>query len=148
MSHHTDLSDAALKIFLAELRVAILRNGQVFFPRLDQQVRRVWVQGYITERDGDDIVDIDDGTEVMSLDVENLLRERPGVGEALQAGRYVSCVCKLEVHCELGGEAVLDLRAESVCTLDAPGDQLAEPYWWLEVAEAQQLRRSEGAGSR
>ncbi len=81
--------------------------------RLRQQLRRVWIQGYVTVRDGDDVVDVDDGTAVMSLDVGDLLRGNLEVGAMLQAGRYVSCVCSLrEEHL---GHVLCGLRGGYFC---------------------------------
>mmetsp|Transcript_61125 Transcript_61125/g.134406 ORF Transcript_61125/g.134406 Transcript_61125/m.134406 type:complete len:157 (+) Transcript_61125:61-531(+) len=129
--------DAALKILLAELRhTSVDVEGRVVCTLLRQRLRRVWIQGFVVCRDGDDIVDVDDGSDVMSLDVGSLLAAEPGADARLQAGRYISCVCTLDAH----PQGMLDLRMESVCELDATGDALAEPFWWLEVAEAHRLR--------
>eukprot|EP00440_Ansanella_granifera_P029196 gb/GFBE01031711.1/.p1 GENE.gb/GFBE01031711.1/~~gb/GFBE01031711.1/.p1 ORF type:complete len:174 (+),score=30.24 gb/GFBE01031711.1/:1-522(+) len=129
---------AAMKILLAELRrTGLDQEGHVVCTKLRQRLSRVWLQGFVLCRDGDDVVDLDDGSAVMSLDVGDIVAASPeGASAALQAGRYVSCVCALEAH--QGG--ILDLRVESVCALDGPGDALAEPFWWLEVAEAHKLR--------
>eukprot|EP00931_Biecheleriopsis_adriatica_P013819 TRINITY_DN115331_c0_g1_i1.p1 TRINITY_DN115331_c0_g1~~TRINITY_DN115331_c0_g1_i1.p1 ORF type:complete len:161 (-),score=39.93 TRINITY_DN115331_c0_g1_i1:27-509(-) len=129
---------AAMKILLAELRhTGIDAEGHVVCTKLRQRLRRVWLQGYVLCRDGDDVVDLDDGSAVMSLDVGDLIASSPEfVSPVLQAGRYISCVCSLEVH----PEGILDLRMESACAVDGPGDSLAEPFWWLEVAESHRLR--------
>uniref|UniRef100_A0A6T0TQ63 Uncharacterized protein n=1 Tax=Alexandrium monilatum TaxID=311494 RepID=A0A6T0TQ63_9DINO len=125
--------DPALKIFLAELRYTGQdHDGQLVVTPSRFRLRRVWIQGYVVCRDGDDVVDIDDGSDVVSFDVAALLQASPEVDGALQAGRYVSCVCELEMH----PEGALDLHVESVCALDSSGDALSEPFWWLEVAEA------------
>ncbi|CAE8643593.1 unnamed protein product [Polarella glacialis] len=131
--------EAAMKILLAELRhIGLDSEGRVVCTSLKQRLERVWLQGYVLCRDGDDVVDLDDGSAVMSLDVGDLVASSPDIaGSALQAGRYISCVCALEVH----PEGILDLRAESAFALDAPGDAMVEPFWWLEVAESHRLRR-------
>mmetsp|Transcript_5179 Transcript_5179/g.10530 ORF Transcript_5179/g.10530 Transcript_5179/m.10530 type:complete len:168 (-) Transcript_5179:88-591(-) len=132
----SDAGEPALKLFLAELRyTGEDRNGQVVITPSRFRLKRVWIQGYVVCRDGDDVVDIDDGSDVMSFDVADLLQRNPEVNDTLQAGRYVSCVCELEMH--PGG--VPDLHMESVCALDGAGDALAEPFWWLEVAEAHSI---------
>lgn len=137
MRHVQPCADAALKIFLAELRHASLDyDGHVVCTRLRQRLRRIWIQGYILCRDGDDVVDVDDGSAVMSLDIVDLLQADPAASSVMQAGRYVSCVCALEAH----PEGMLDILVESACGLDGAGDALAEPSWWLEVAEAHLLR--------
>merc|ERR1712216_1004334 len=119
------------KIFLAELRcTSVDPSGRVISTRLEQRLRRVWIQGYVVCRDGDDVVDIDDGSDVMSLDVGDLLINIPEASAVLQTGCYVSCVCAVEAP-----EGMLDLRVESVSNLGDSVDALAEPFWWLEVAE-------------
>mmetsp|Transcript_23408 Transcript_23408/g.47439 ORF Transcript_23408/g.47439 Transcript_23408/m.47439 type:complete len:155 (-) Transcript_23408:118-582(-) len=129
-------SEAALKIFLRELRyISKDHSGQLVITPSHFHLKRVWIQGYVICRDGDDVVDIDDGSDVMSFDVADLLQQNPEVDDALQAGRYVSCVSTLEML----SEDTPDLRMESVCALDGDGDALAEPFWWLEVAEAHSI---------
>mmetsp|Transcript_106153 Transcript_106153/g.282489 ORF Transcript_106153/g.282489 Transcript_106153/m.282489 type:complete len:160 (-) Transcript_106153:83-562(-) len=139
-------SDAALKIFLGELRyIGRDQSGQLVITPSRFRLKRVWIQGYVVCRDGDDVVDIDDGSDVMSFDVSALLQQNPEVNESLQAGRYVSCVSALEIC-----EDTPDLCMESVCALDGEGDALAEPFWWLEVAEAHavwSLLRQSASGS-
>eukprot|EP00438_Fugacium_kawagutii_P017357 Skav201537 [mRNA] locus=scaffold1616:109695:110695:+ [translate_table: standard] len=73
----------------------------------------------------------------MSLDVAEIVASNPEASAALQAGRYISCVCSVEFHPQ---EHILGLRVESACPLDDPGDALAEPFWFLEVAESHKLR--------
>eukprot|EP00930_Biecheleria_cincta_P012520 TRINITY_DN11644_c0_g3_i1.p1 TRINITY_DN11644_c0_g3~~TRINITY_DN11644_c0_g3_i1.p1 ORF type:complete len:175 (-),score=37.48 TRINITY_DN11644_c0_g3_i1:42-500(-) len=132
--------EPAMKILLAELMVSgVNSQGRVVWTKLKQPLRRVWLQGYVLCRDGDDVVDLDDGSAVMSLDVGSFVAENPEVAASvLQAGRYISCICTLEVH----QQGILDLRTESVCAVDGQGDALAEPFWWLEVAESHKLRAS------
>mmetsp|Transcript_72236 Transcript_72236/g.200262 ORF Transcript_72236/g.200262 Transcript_72236/m.200262 type:complete len:118 (+) Transcript_72236:690-1043(+) len=112
--------------------MALDNCGELHCARLGQSLRRIWVQGYVVLRDGDDVIDLDDGSAVTSLDIGEVLRLRPEIGETLQLGRYISCICLVDYH---EAEGLLELRVESACALDAPGDALSEPHWWLEVAE-------------
>ncbi|CAE7320699.1 unnamed protein product [Symbiodinium pilosum] len=85
--------DMAMKILLAELQCTTVDGqGHVVCTKLHQRLKRVWLQGYILCRDGDDVADLDDGSAVMSLDVGGLIASSPDASAALQAGRYVSCV--------------------------------------------------------
>eukprot|EP00434_Breviolum_minutum_P032574 symbB.v1.2.028809.t1/scaffold3088.1/size63905/9 len=79
----------------------------------------------------------------MSLDVAEIVACNPEASATLQAGRYISCVCSVEFHAQ---ESILDLRVESACPLDHPGDSLAEPFWFLEVAESHKLRELSAHG--
>eukprot|EP00418_Pyrodinium_bahamense_P066060 CAMPEP_0179093746 /NCGR_PEP_ID=MMETSP0796-20121207/42952_1 /TAXON_ID=73915 /ORGANISM="Pyrodinium bahamense, Strain pbaha01" /LENGTH=1034 /DNA_ID=CAMNT_0020791393 /DNA_START=88 /DNA_END=3190 /DNA_ORIENTATION=+ len=133
---HESGCEAALKLFLAELQYTdVDQDGHVVFTPSRFRLRRVWIQGYVVCRDGDDVVDIDDGSDVMSFDIGALLLANPAVNDTLQSGRYVSCVSTLEMH----PQGVLDLCMESVCEVDGKTDALAEPFWWLEVAEAHRI---------
>eukprot|EP00435_Cladocopium_sp_Y103_P075420 s94_g57.t1 len=128
----------AMKLFLAELRqIAFDSEGHLVCTKLQQRLKHVWLQGYVLCRDGDDVIDLDDGSAVMSLDVARIVACNQDASAALQAGRYISCVCSVEFHPQ---EGILDLRVESACPLDDPGDALAEPFWFLEVAESHKLR--------
>ncbi|CAJ1329144.1 unnamed protein product [Effrenium voratum] len=61
------VSGAAMKILLAELRqTGIDAEGFLICTALRQRLKRVWLQGYVLCRDGDDVVDLDDGSAVMS----------------------------------------------------------------------------------
>ncbi|CAK0878626.1 unnamed protein product [Prorocentrum cordatum] len=147
--------DAALKVFLGELRwLDCDAQGRTVWARLPRRPSRVWVQGHVVCRDGDDVVDLDDGSAVMSLswvaqsstrslDVGDLLTAQPAAGGCLQVGRYVSCICAVEALPE--GLWGVDLRVESAREVGGPGGALSEPAWWLEVAEAH--RRLEAAAS-
>mmetsp|Transcript_29505 Transcript_29505/g.83160 ORF Transcript_29505/g.83160 Transcript_29505/m.83160 type:complete len:158 (-) Transcript_29505:11-484(-) len=128
----------ALKVFLAELSyIGHDHEGRFVCTRMRRRLQRIWIQGYVICRD-DDVVDVDDGSAVMSLDVGSFLIANPEFGSVLSTGRYVSCVCTVEVH----PPGIVDLCVESVCDLDAASDALAEPFWWLEVAEAHRLMES------
>ncbi|CAK0878623.1 unnamed protein product [Prorocentrum cordatum] len=138
--------DAALKVFLGELRwLDCDAQGRTVWARLPRRPSRVWVQGHVVCRDGDDVVDLDDGSAVItrSLDVGDLLTAQPAAGGCLQVGRYVSCICAVEALPE--GLWGVDLRVESAREVGGPGGALSEPAWWLEVAEAH--RRLEAAAS-
>ncbi|CAE7454713.1 unnamed protein product [Symbiodinium natans] len=131
-----DLRDVsvAMKILLAELQcMSVDAQGRVVCTKLHQKLKHVWLQGYILCRDGDDVVDLGDGSAVMSLDVGGLIASNPDANAVLQAGRYVSCVCAVEFHPE---EGLLDLHVDSASPLDDPGDSLAEPSWFLEACLA------------
>ncbi|CAK0878625.1 unnamed protein product [Prorocentrum cordatum] len=126
--------DAALKVFLGELRwLDCDAQGRTVWARLPRRPSRVWVQGHVVCRDGDDVVDLDDGSAVItrSLDVGDLLTAQPAAGGCLQA-----------LPEGLWG---VDLRVESAREVGGPGGALSEPAWWLEVAEAH--RRLEAAAS-
>lgn len=136
-----DCHGAALKISLAELQHSSINpEGRILCTRHKLCVQRVWVQGNVVCRDGDDVVDLDDGTAVVSLDVGDLVESTkvslPEVAESLHVGSYISCVCVLEAL----EDDILNIRAESVCAIDGPMEAVAKSYWQLEVAEAMGLR--------
>eukprot|EP00928_Gymnodinium_smaydae_P084558 TRINITY_DN67819_c0_g1_i1.p1 TRINITY_DN67819_c0_g1~~TRINITY_DN67819_c0_g1_i1.p1 ORF type:complete len:164 (-),score=32.28 TRINITY_DN67819_c0_g1_i1:32-523(-) len=145
----------ALKVFLEQLQPSALFGevGPVLRELLSQRQPRVWIQGYVICREGDDVVDVDDGSavrmrsrrfDVMSLDIVPILARQPQADAVLRTGRYLSCVCALALQPE---EALIDLRLESVTDLSRPEHGLAEPFWWLEVAEAHERRAARLAES-
>eukprot|EP00928_Gymnodinium_smaydae_P084559 TRINITY_DN67819_c0_g1_i2.p1 TRINITY_DN67819_c0_g1~~TRINITY_DN67819_c0_g1_i2.p1 ORF type:complete len:155 (-),score=32.70 TRINITY_DN67819_c0_g1_i2:32-496(-) len=136
----------ALKVFLEQLQPSALFGevGPVLRELLSQRQPRVWIQGYVICREGDDVVDVDDGSAVMSLDIVPILARQPQADAVLRTGRYLSCVCALALQPE---EALIDLRLESVTDLSRPEHGLAEPFWWLEVAEAHERRAARLAES-
>mmetsp|Transcript_50886 Transcript_50886/g.114450 ORF Transcript_50886/g.114450 Transcript_50886/m.114450 type:complete len:159 (+) Transcript_50886:46-522(+) len=126
-----DCGDAALKVLLAQLRdVGVDSDGRLVCTPSKLRLHRVWVQGYVVYRDVD-VVDIDDGSAVMSFDTRIISHADPHVADRLVVGKYVSCVSILVPH----PSGLVDFQVESVSDLSSKEHALAEVGWWLELAE-------------